>query len=111
MKKFITLIAFMIFTASIHAQETAGSVNRLGLEHLNHGRYDAAVSQFEQAIEMKPDYALAHYNLGTSYFYLRRFDRAIGSLSQAKKLDPTSAAIANQLGAVYLDSGDKERAI
>jgi tetratricopeptide (TPR) repeat protein len=60
---------------------------------------------------MKPGYASAHYNLGTSYFYLRRFEPAIASLQRAGKLDPASATTVNQLGAVYLESGDEARAL
>jgi len=113
MKKIIllTISIAISLSSSIHGQDTAESANRRGLDELNKQDYQTAAGLFEQAIALKPDYASAHFNLGTAYFYLRRTQPAIDALQRATKLDPSSASSHNQLGAVYLESGDNARAI
>jgi len=113
MKKIIllTISIAISFTSSIYGQDTAESANRRGLDELNKQDYQTAAGLFEKAVELQPDYASAHFNLGTTYFYLHRTGQSLDALRTAAKLDPSSASIHNQLGAVYLESGDNTRAI
>lgn len=113
MKKiiFLSISIAISLTSSLFGQSVAESANRQGLAELDRQDYQTASAHFERAVAIKPDYASAHYNLGTTYFYLHRVGPAIDSLRNAAKLDPASPSIHNQLGAVYLESGDTTRAI
>lgn len=50
------------------------------------GQYDQAADQFRASVNLKPDYANAHYNLGRTYKELGKTDLAIQELEQALKL-------------------------
>ena len=113
MKKIIllTISIAISLTSSLYGQDTAESANRQGLDEVNKQNYQTAAGHFERAIELKPDYVSAHFNLGTAYFYLHRTQQSIDVLQRAVELDPSSPASHNRLGAVYLESGDNARAI
>ena len=49
---------------------------------------EKAVMDFSKAIELKPDYAEAWLNRGTSYFMAGKPERAIKDLTQSLKLNP-----------------------
>ena len=44
------------------------------------GDYDRAIADFDQAIQLKPDYADAYYNRGIAYHDKGDYDRAIADL-------------------------------
>jgi tetratricopeptide (TPR) repeat protein len=50
-----------------------------------------AIEAFKQAIQIKPDYTGAHYNLGISYLILNNKSGALGEYNILKILDPRSA--------------------
>ena len=45
----------------------------------NEGQNDAARECFQQAVEVDPEFANAHFNLANAEYKLRRFDSAIGA--------------------------------
>ena len=51
-------------------------------------RLDEAVAAYREAIRLKPDYAQAHYNLGTALFAQEKFDEADAEFAEAKRLKP-----------------------
>ncbi len=65
------------------------------------GRYQESIDAFKQAVWIKPDYAEAHYNLGTVYSSLDRHQEAIEAYRQAIKIKPDYAEAHNNLGTVY----------
>lgn len=70
-----------------------------------------AVESYKQAIRIKPDYALARYNLGNNYFILGRYQEAIESYKQAVRIKPGLAEAHLDLGMTYLRLGDKDSAL
>jgi tetratricopeptide (TPR) repeat protein len=71
---------------------------------------DEAIKTFRRVIGMRPDHALAHYNLA---LVLKRVDRpkeAIASLQKAIALQPRAEA-QFALGTLYFHEGDFDRAI
>ncbi len=74
--------------------------------------YDVpAIAAFEETVRISPNFAKAHYNLGT--LYLRSGDAARGraSLERAVEIDPDYAEAHNNLGALAAQSGQIERAL
>jgi tetratricopeptide (TPR) repeat protein len=61
------------------------------------GKIDEAIEEIERAVDMKPEYARAWLNLGTSQFKLGAKKKAIGFLKEVLKLnnDPFATAIAH----------------
>lgn len=47
-----------------------------GCAKVNATKYKDAIPDFEKAIELKPDYADAYFNLGRTYFLLNNEDKA-----------------------------------
>ena len=52
----------------------------------------SALGYFGKALEIKPDYTEAHYNLGNTLQKLGRLDEAVASYNQAIALKPDHAA-------------------
>ena len=88
-----------------------GNVDRqftLGLAQSEHD-VDDAIKTFRRVIVLRPDHALAHYNLG---ILLKRMDRAreaIDVLQRAVAIAPRPEARL-ALGTLYLHQGDFDRA-
>lgn len=47
-----------------------------GCARINAKNYNEAISDFEAAIALKPDYADAYFNIGRSYFLMHKDDKA-----------------------------------
>ena len=72
--------------------------NRWGNSLFNLERYEESLLKYQQAIELKPDDAVMHSNLGGAYSELERYDEAIAEFQVAVELDPTYARAYNQWG-------------
>jgi len=72
---------------------------------------DAAVEDYEQAIEANPYYVSAHYNLGASNFENGEYEESIDYFDDALEINPNYAAAYNYRGLSYYKTGDYEAAI
>ena len=61
----------------------------LGHAYWYRGDYQGAEEQFKKAVELKPDSALAHYNLATAYQAGRKNQLAAAEYRKVLKLDPS----------------------
>src|SRR5215203_4785562 len=89
----------------------AVAYNAKGLELFGSGKYEDAVKSYKQAINLKADYADAHYNLGDAYFQLTQYKKAIEAYKQAIRYRPESARTQNNIGTAYYKLGDRKKAI
>lgn len=106
--------AYLVSAASVReltaAQDskTASEAHRQYAEMLDH-----AQSAFERAIELRPEYAPAHFQLGMTYDQQGRLNDAIGKMESIAKYNPLDVGVHFQLGTLYLkrnSEGDRERA-
>ena len=67
--------------------------------------FPAAEQDFKKAIELDPNYAVAHQWYGEFLGDLRRFDQSIAELKKAKELDPLSPMVGSDLADGYLHAG------
>jgi len=58
---------------------------------------DEAISQYQKAVEIKPDFEDAQMNLGNSFFRQGRMDEAIAQYQKALQIKPDSAEAQNYL--------------
>jgi len=83
----------------------------LGNAYAKKGELDKAISQYKQALILKPHYAEAHNNLGSIYSIKGRWDEAIEEIEQALAINPSYAMAHNNLGSAYLNKGELDKAI
>ena len=73
--------------------------------------YEAAITHYTKAIELKPDFANAYNNLGNAYADKGKLDNAIRDYTTAIQLQPYLADAYNGRGSVYADKGELDNAI
>jgi DNA-binding winged helix-turn-helix (wHTH) protein/Tfp pilus assembly protein PilF len=72
----------------------------------------AARKEFERALQLSPDYPLAHHWYGVAYWVpMGSYDQALAQLTQARKLDSQSLIIQTDVGWVYYVMREYDRAI
>ena len=68
--------------------------------------------EFRRALELNPNYATAHHWYGATYLTkLGRFDEAIAELKRAQDIDPLSLVISADLGNIYVQARQYDKAI
>jgi eukaryotic-like serine/threonine-protein kinase len=85
----------------------------LGLVHsLFDFDFAASVREFEEAIRLNPNYAIAHHWFGGSTLpALGQFDRANAEAKRALELDPLSLVMITDAGTVYWITGRYQEAV
>src|SRR5208283_4031560 len=73
----------------------------LGDALLDKGQTDEAISQFQDAIRLRPDLVNAHYNLGVALSAKGQIDEAVGQFQEALRLRPNYADAHNSLGIAF----------
>jgi Tfp pilus assembly protein PilF len=76
---------------------TADEHNDLGVAYFERGDAHRAVSEFERAVVMRPDWARALVNLGDARLALGEREGAIEAYQRAVRIDPGDTAAANNL--------------
>jgi tetratricopeptide (TPR) repeat protein len=84
---------------------------RLGLVFSKEGRLDEAISQYREALRLKPNDADAHYDLANALYRKRLWDEAIGQYREDLKLSPDDPEGHNNLGVVLFQKGNLNEAI
>ncbi len=94
------------------------SVQETVRTHLDHGRacldkgkYDDAIADYDKAIALVPNFALAYTNRGSAYYRKGEYERAIADHSKAIAIDPNHANAYYNRGVAYEQKGDKDQAI
>jgi eukaryotic-like serine/threonine-protein kinase len=67
---------------------TATAYNGRGLAYYSEQNYDQAISDFDQAIVLDPQYAFAFNNRGRAHYAKKDYDHAISNYDEAIRLDP-----------------------
>jgi predicted O-linked N-acetylglucosamine transferase (SPINDLY family) len=98
------LEALALEVARKYPEATAGWKS-LSLAYYHSGRAELAVAPSQKLVELQPNDALMHGNLGLIYMTLRRFPEAEASLLHSITLNPEAADTYVNLGNVRRDQG------
>src|SRR5258708_10145243 len=75
------------------------------------GKLERAIDDYNQAIQLNPNYSWAYYRRAQAYSNRREFARAIRDYDETIRLDPGNAKAFNDRGFAYASQGDLDRAI
>jgi serine/threonine-protein kinase len=78
----------------------AGMIFNIGWALDNKGDFPGAVKAYRKAIELRPDYPMAHQNLGITLASMYAWDEGVASIRQAIRLRPKYAQAHFMLGFV-----------
>lgn len=81
-----------------------------GESFLSDERYDEALAEFQKAIDIKPNYARAHFGCGHVYRRTKQYTNAISAFQQAIKFKANYKEAYHGLGVTYFESGDNSKA-
>jgi protein O-GlcNAc transferase len=82
----------------------------LGVIANQEGKPQAGVECIQRALEHRPDWAEAHYNLGNAWRIRGKLDEAVACYQRALELKPDFAEAHNNLGIVFKDQGKLDEA-
>jgi tetratricopeptide (TPR) repeat protein len=83
----------------------------LGLALFSAGRVPEAISHYEQAAQLRPDYFFAQRNLGSALYRARRVPEAIDRYEQAAQLRPDDFETHYNLGVALFSTGRMLQAV
>ena len=75
------------------------------------GKLDEAIPHFQRALQINPDYAEAHNNLGATLFQKGKVDEAIPHFQEALRIKPDYAHAESNLGNALFKKGKVDEAI
>ena len=85
--------------------------NISGAFYKSRGQYKIAIQKFEQAINLKSNYAEAHYNLGVMLGEIGKINESISCYKNALNIKKEYPDAHNNLGNIYLDLSQYELSI
>ena len=85
--------------------------NNLGVVQLETGNLDGAIDDYQQSLQLYPDYPEALYNLGSALLQKEETDKAIELCEKALKLQPTDADAHVVLGNALMLKQDVDGAV
>ena len=80
------------------------NLNNRGLVYANKGNYDSAIRDYDKAIEIAPNYAMAFNNRGLAYVDKKDYATAIRDFSKAIEIAPDLAVVFYNRGTVYAEN-------
>jgi Flp pilus assembly protein TadD len=83
----------------------------VAMELADEGEYEAALPQWQKAVQLSPDEPLAHNNLGVALAEKGRAEEAIRHYRKALELDPQYPEAYNNLGEALARSGRYDQAL
>jgi tetratricopeptide (TPR) repeat protein len=88
-----------------------GGYNNLSNAYYKQGRIKEAVDNALKAVQLQPDFGVAHYNLGNLYAAQGKFALAKQHFEEAVRLLPNYAEARSNLGQLLAEQGDLEAGI
>ncbi|MFP3983499.1 MAG: tetratricopeptide repeat protein [Desulfurivibrionaceae bacterium] len=93
-----------------HYPENPEVLTELAIAYDMTGQEPKAEPLYKQVVDLNPEDAASHNNLGFNYFLQKKYQEAVDELQQALKLQPDNDRIRNNLATAYALNGNEERA-
>src|ERR1700744_520688 len=89
-KALAPLILGLVFLSACTTDPNVKKIQyvKSGKKYFDKGKYQEALVEFRNAIEIDPKFAAAHYQLARTYLTLRNPGAAYGELQETVALDP-----------------------
>ncbi len=84
---------------------------RKGLELYQKGNITESITFYNKAIELKPDYAQAYFELANSFLAIGKNREVIACYKKYLDIDPNHAGVYNRMGCLLKSSGKTELAV
>ena len=91
------------------SQEARDDYNR-GVIYQSQGRFEEAISEYQKAIALEPQYGWAWSNLGNTWLSVRKVEEARECYHRAIEIDPRDPTFHNNLGYAYSRQGKLDSA-
>ncbi len=99
------------YSSEAQANTPAAEINtQLGAGYIGNGRYDRALVKLNKAINLDPNYALAHNFLGVLYGRLERPQSAYKEFERSVQLAPNDSTILNNYAIFLCEQGKYQQA-
>src|SRR6266571_4734787 len=85
------LIALFSIIYNGHAQSREGEILKKAGKYLQNGKYDEAITEYNNVLVINPNCKNAYYGRGISYGKKNNLDQAISNFNKAIELDPKDA--------------------
>ena len=82
-----------------------------GWDLILEGRFQEAITKFDEAIRLNPEFFAAYYNRGEAYIILAQYQRAIQDFDEAIRLNPEHIDSYQNRGVAYVILAQYQRAI
>ncbi len=102
---------FSLSGGRVDAMKEAAELNSRAQLHDSRGEWEQSIPMYSRAVELYPEFVVAHYNLGIALGKAKRFEEAREALSRAIKLKPDFAAAYTARGEIDAGSGDYDSAV
>jgi tetratricopeptide (TPR) repeat protein len=113
----IIAFSFTFLTLSAHSAPvsitkiTASNFLELGVDKMQRGNYQGAIEDFNQAIEVKKDFAVAYSDRCLAYLQLQDYHQAVADCTQAISFAPDNFEAYLNRGLAFYREGDYSAAI
>jgi tetratricopeptide (TPR) repeat protein len=97
---FLLLVAVLAFRFSLPA--FARIYNDRGVKQQGAGQITSAIAGYQRALSLDPDFAQAHYNLGSAYEEILQYDKSLTEYHTAIQADPRLYFAYNNLARLYM---------
>ena len=102
---------FALSGGRVDAIKEAAELNSRAQLHDSKGEWEQSIPMYTRAVELYPDFVVAHYNLGIALGKATRFEEAKEALTVAIKLKPDFAAAYTARGEIDARAGDYDSAV
>ncbi|MDD3012813.1 MAG: tetratricopeptide repeat protein [Candidatus Gastranaerophilales bacterium] len=92
------------------SQKQAESLKQAGNNQLQNNQYKKAIQLYKRAIELKPDYADAYFNLAKAYNSDGNKEKAILTYEELLKISPNDVEALTNLGECYKETNNLNEA-
>ena len=106
----LSILILIIACATSPPPRTAEDHFLRGEALASKGKIDGAIIEFENAIEMRPDYTAAYTSLGAAYGQKGLIEQSISASKKAIEQDPQNATAYYNLGNAFGKGGNYEEA-